>query len=410
MGLNATLRIGRMELDWSHKMSPQNHSKLFLPTDKKIAAYYYDNDVIEDKEAFVCVLKNCKGRLELMGFTLEYCKQEFEWLKSLEGEYYEKINLISFEQYAKALAAVDLSKLNPNFEDYGDFDYGEFVAKIVFQLDEFNKIIPLREIGKSEGIFFTNLSSYLNLRLLLENPLNQNQELVWCFLDGEAINEDLEKAKIYSGVDPVDKFLLVTEGSSDSFVIQKCFELLRPDISDFFYFIDMKENYPFTGVGNLFNFSKGLKAIGVLNKVIIIYDNDAEGVSKFEETLKLSLPQNMAVMTLPDLPEFQLFPTIGPSGISKENINGKAASIEVYLDIDQNSSFLPKVRWTNYVEKIQQYHGALERKNDYLKAFKSITKKSNYNFSKLEIVLASIYNEAIKILNSNTVISRKLDS
>src|SRR5207302_707086 len=44
------------------------------------------------------------------------------------------------------------------------------------------------------------------------------------------------------------------------------------------------EGYPFSGTGNLYNFTKGLISIAVQSNIVIIYDNDAEGVSSFNRT------------------------------------------------------------------------------------------------------------------------------
>ena len=55
-----------------------------------------------------------------------------------------------------------------------------------------------------------------------------------------------------------DRFLIVTEGSSDGKILFHAIRLLRPEIADFFYFVDMEKGYPFTGTGNLLNFCRGL--------------------------------------------------------------------------------------------------------------------------------------------------------
>jgi hypothetical protein len=56
--------------------------------------------------------------------------------------------------------------------------------------------------------------------------------------------------------------------------------MLYPDIADFFCFVDMKENYPFAGVGNLFNFCRGLTSIRIKNDILVIFDNDVAGVEQ----------------------------------------------------------------------------------------------------------------------------------
>ena len=64
----------------------------------------------------------------------------------------------------------------------------------------------------------------------------------------------------------------------------------------------------------------------------------------------------MRIMLLPELAEFNEFPTVGPSGDGIENINGKAVAIECFLDL---SNLNPKVRWTNFKKEYGEYQGAI---------------------------------------------------
>jgi hypothetical protein len=113
----------------------------------------------------------------------------------------------------------------------------------------------------------------------------------------------------------------VEPGSSDAKILAHALCLVRPSIADFFYFVDMEKGYPFTGTGNVLNFCRGLSKINILNNVLVIYDNDAEGAARHNDTLKLSLPANMRAMRLPDLQQFEAFRTTGPDGTSTGDIN-----------------------------------------------------------------------------------------
>ena len=176
-----------------------------------------------------------------------------------------------------------------------------------------------------------NLSAYTILRLVAQNPLARGLPVSWQFADVE----DEGWARRDEFIRPVDqenRFLIVAEGSSDATIIRHALKLLKPHVADFFDFVDMNEGYPFTGTGNLYNFTKGLISISVQNNVVILYDNDAEGVFSFNRTVKLNVPNNMRILKLPDLPVFRDFETIGPSGAHRADINGRAAAIECYLD------------------------------------------------------------------------------
>ena len=153
----------------------------------------------------------------------------------------------------------------------------------------------------------------------------------------------------------------------------------------------MEEGYPFSGSGNLANFCRGLTKIGIQNKTIILFDNDAEGVSKETALRNTSRPANLRIMRLPDHPDLRAFRALGPSGESIDDINGKAASIEAYLDFTWNTTRPAKVRWTNYVEQLNVYQGALESKDFYVREFLCLRGLANdYNTTKLDVVLETI--------------------
>jgi hypothetical protein len=74
-------------------------------------------------------------------------------------------------------------------------------------------------------------------------------------------------------------------------------------------------------------------------------------------------------MVLPPLKEFEAFPAIGPGGTAPADINGRAASIECYLNLHADGFPPPLVRWTNYKEDVGTYHGALQDKERYTRAY-----------------------------------------
>jgi hypothetical protein len=189
---------------------------------------------------------------------------------------------------------------------------------------------------------------------------------------------------------------LVTEGSSDAKVLAKALQLLRPNIADFFRFVDMEEGYPFTGTGNLFRFCQGLVKIGFRSDALIIYDNDAEGVSKFEATRALALPDSMRVLKLPDLDALGDIAAIGPQGAYRDDINGRAAAIECYLDLHWKANGEPTIRWTSFNQQISRYQGELIGKEAYTKRFLDLRmKEPGYNFDGVLAVLSAIETEVV---------------
>jgi hypothetical protein len=100
----------------------------------------------------------------------------------------------------------------------------------------------------------------------------------------------------------------------------------------------------------------------------------------------------MRVLKLPDLPEFQKFETVGPSGHHRADINGRGAAIECYLDVGSS----PVVRWNNYNRELGVYHGEIVGKTDVIRRFHAVSDpKENYDFAKISVVLDMIINECV---------------
>lgn len=380
MGSIITLSLGHLEIDWGKNGIGRDHSRLFFPHDVKDVTYFYAGNYQEKKPGYARSLASVKMRLELLGYTLSSCRRIYEY--DLEfGEYFDSPK-IPFEGFARALTKVDVGKIRlPDDPEW--YDFGEWVVKNILKDHEFIKAYPeLKKLTKSDGIFFENLDPYVILRVLAENKNNVNKEVVWRFAD---VLEGgwVDKGSVYKGLQDQDRYLIVTEGSSDSAILKKSTELVVPDVADFFDFIDMSENYPFTGTGNLFRFCQGLARIKIQNPILVVFDNDTAGHEAYQKTKDLELPPNMHIALLPNLDECRSFKTVGPTGISKEDVNGKAVSIEMFLDLNHEVNSKPSVRWTSYNDRLNCYQGELINKESYVRSFLKPTRLSGYDMSKL---------------------------
>jgi hypothetical protein len=396
MGSEIRLAVGNLEVDWGKNEFFHDHSPLFRPEDVGPATYHYvdrkGKPIGKKKDAFVRPLNRLLTRLELLGHTLDAARKEFEELAA--RNVYE--TAINFDQLAAALKQVHVNNVSRDY-DSGDYDFGEFFSEeIVSRLALAGAIEHKKDFGfRRTGELMENLHPWNILRLVAENPANLQTPVTWYFSDvveGGWVDEDRPSG----GLSPSQRFLIVTEGSSDAKILKRGLELIRPDVSDFFYFVDMEEGYPFTGTGNLHRFCQGLASIQILNRVLVIYDNDAEGALKASETDVLNLPANMRVVRLPNLPVFESFPTLGPSGQAVEDINGRAAAIECYLDLQWKKNRPPQVRWTSYNEKLECYQGTLVGKEFYARRFLDLRRREpGYRFENLALVLDMIIRECI---------------
>ena len=359
MGTMITLGVGKLEINWGKNDFYENFRDLFQPNDWKDFKYYYADNVVEIKKGYSRELALIKPRLDLLGYTLENIKTIYESAYTeycdVMGEYADSV--LTFEEYFNVFSKINLSKVNTLTED-DDWDFGEYVTKCIFEDKEIQRLLKKYSLGRKSGEFYENLPPRLLVRVLCENPTAKDLPLQWYMADhvenGWSKEEDLSPK-----LEDKDKILIVTEGKSDTFILQTSINKLFPAISDFFYFIDMEENYPFTGTGNLYNFASGLTKIKIQNKTIIVFDNDEAGIFSYKKCQeKLDAIPNLKFYHLPDMDEFKNFLTVGPTGDSYQDINGKAISIECFLDLDFNSPKIPKVRWTIYNEKSNKYNPA----------------------------------------------------
>lgn len=387
MGSIISLGIDHFEIDWGKNNCFVNHSRLFLPNDIALAPYHYVDDdteqpVVMDNKAYVRPLRSVVKRLELLGYTIKGCREAYDRLCSEMPEYYDKPD-VDFDLFAQTVSSIDAEQFripDPHWE----WDLGEYVVANILNDPEFTKThAGFESMSREEGTFFENIDPYVTLRLLALNPANLDRLVVWRYADaieGGWVEED----QLYEGLHEKDKYLIVTEGSSDTFVLRKSLISTLPDVADFFEFIDMKENYPFTGTGNLLRFCQGLAKIKVQNKVVVIFDNDTAGRAAYEQVLKVPLPESMTIMKLPSLHEFESIRTLGPSGEQIEDVNGRAVAIEAFLDLQFLRTEEPKVRWSSYEKSLGQYQGELVDKDSYVRIFsENMSGSTGYDLSKL---------------------------
>lgn len=296
--------------------------------------------------------------------------------------------VLSFRSFSQALKDIDVDKLPLDYPEhlceFGKFVRDEIIPKFgVLRSIETSYVVSVSEM-------LENYNPYALLRLISENPYTLNLPVVWDF-NGIVDDGYARRDEFVCNLDDRKKFLVVTEGSSDASIVKHAFDVLKPYITDFFKFVDMEKGYPFSGTGNLFKFVQGLISIGVHNDIIVLLDNDAEGNATLQRCLNLDIPKNMRIIKLPDLGQFENFKTVGPNGISYADINGKAASIECYLDLHDDAL----VRWRSYNDSLDVYQGALISKDKYKKDFLDIKENDlNYNYEKITMVLHLILDTA----------------
>lgn len=425
LGTEITLDVAGVSLTYSKNHRGIDHGSIFQEQDRKpFKSNQLDYDWYEEKGedptpsemAFTRPLKHIVPRLELLGFDLDRVRREYDavaqyWIEerqSLQDDDDDEsiADLMSFAEFCAFATTHPLESLDDTFISGSD-DASEEKIRGRFSGMQFERIPGYRSYdiqAYSERSFFCALIDILHpysvLRLLAEAKTNEDAAVVWQY--GPLVQAGwATEREFVPHARRAETFLIVTEGSSDVYILQRALALLRPGISDFFRFIDVSESHPFSGLGNLVKFAEGLAKIDVHNQVVFVFDNDAEGLDAYMRLSTLTLPANMRGIMLPELDDFRAFPAQGPEGLRNADINRRAAAIECYLDLNVGGYPPAKVIWTNYKKSLGTYHGALEYKESYSREFLKQTAKTiaagAYGVRKIESVLDLLIAECTAI-------------
>jgi hypothetical protein len=163
---------------------------------------------------------------------------------------------------------------------------------------------------------------------------------------------------------PLSPIVVLAEGSSDIRILESSLDALFPERRDYFSFFNHAELSVDGGSAYLVKFLKAFAAARAPFPIVAMFDNDAIGLQAFRQAEALNLPNNMIVLRLPDIDIARNYPTVGPQGSHVMNVNGQAASIELYLGRVAlcTGGHLRPVRWGGYVGSVGAYQGEVEGK------------------------------------------------
>jgi hypothetical protein len=394
MGTAIELYVGNVSLSYSKNCIGQDFGVLFQEGDiihrqqDQVDYDYYEEhpdergDLLIAEEVFVRKLLRIVPRLEMLGFTFQDARDEYGGLvaeaislASSDEEAGGKANYLSFEEFCELVSRYPLSSLNREYipdESPGReiLSLGRFAA----DMKQISRLPVSHDFSSywSEASFFAHslciLSPQSMLQIFAQDSRNADTEVIWAF--GPIVHAGwVQREAFQPGAHKRERILMATEGASDARIIRRAIDILRPEVADFFNFVDVNEKHHFWGAGNLVKFAESLLRIEILNKVLFVFDNDAEGVDALRRIEKLQLPPNLRAMVLPSLDEFKQFAARGPDGTRKSDINGRAAAIECYLDLRLDQRPQPQVTWNNYKNDIDAWQGVLDFKAEYSKHF-----------------------------------------
>jgi len=375
-------------------------------------------DEVEQAVEYSNTSKNIKDRLEVMGFTMKKVEADFK-LSKQEGikrlkEYLK--NKAFTASHKKMLSEMELLQKS-NLDDFLkaskiiiEKKYRHDVLKGELPKTSNNIVLFLLEHGHGMEKFPFMYDIRVLIRSMVEiMPDDVNVTYDVSEIAAEDYYED-EIGLLYENTvanvtydyEIGEKFLILTEGSTDIQVLQAALDILYPHLKGYYSFMDFGISNASGSAGSLVASVKSFVGTGIKNRVIAIFDNDTAADVALQGLKKTNIPNNIRVLKYPAIKIADKYPTIGPSGISVMNINGLAGSIELYFgkDVLTDKGKLIPVQWKGYDQSLGKYQGEILNKTEIQKKFQGkvndcLANRKNihkYDWSGLDAILKSIFN------------------
>ena len=350
--------------------------------------YVSGEELEEDEQAiqFFASTKVAIERLEVMGFTLQKAKESFEkdklasitmleefkeghnsddkYLQHLQTE----ISLLkesNFNDFITASKAIIDNKLGLKIDEPEPIKNSdkliEYLLQERFGLERFpygydprTLIRILCEIYKDNDILTYDVTELIAAGYYESDPNSIYSQVI------ESINFDYEIG---------DKFIVLTEGTSDINILIQSLELLYPHLKDYYSFMDFGISNASGSASSLVASIKSFVGAKINNKIIALFDNDTAAEDAIRNLKRTQIPNNIRILQYPSIKSNEDYPTIGPSGITKMDINGLAGSIETYLGEstkDEKGKYYP-VQWKGYNSTLNKYQGEILSKTQIQK-------------------------------------------
>lgn len=408
--------------------------KTSLPDDAPNHLKHYSAALIEDPDLKIIYYEVpvaiVRDRLDVLGYDLQTAKESFSlWIEEernqaleriddwserdsesrdlMQGHYKKESEILSQltpELWIECLKEIHASALETNY--YGRYEGPHEDTAIGYMLS-------------NDWYGYPGYDMFVPLRLAIE-AFESSKKLIYDLTDlvwSEYFDYDEDFVEYGLSLSAAEyssksKTIVLTEGKSDVWVLSETLDLLYPHLKDYYSFLDFDGTGYGGGVGNLANVVKAFAGSGIVNNVIALFDNDTAAQSACKKLEEIGLPNNIAIARLPTLELLKCYPTLGPSGAVDLNVNGMAASIELYFGEDilkTDGENLVPIQWTGYDKSEKQYQGEVLEKSLLQKRFKVklalAQEGKDYEWSEIHSIFGLIFG-AFREKNRKTICNR----
>ena len=394
MGLTITRNDIDPGLMWMFRPSDRHTERIDHRDRRRLASYVTDEYVDEYDESnpftileYRCTAAVARDRLDLQGFTCEVAEACFE--KELEGaarhneeskkdrhlstiahileERLRVIRTLTFSSWLHGFIRIKEERLTrASLDELPDTDAQ--LPLLRYMLEGFDDsygfpgwdyrhfVRTALETAAPEEMLTYDLSD-----LVAGGWVDETDGLV--DIAENIIDEDFVVSK---------RVIVLTEGDVDRQVLERSLRLLYPHLADYFHFFDFTGRKLGGGAGELVKLVRAFAAADVRHRILALFDNDTAARAALRSLDADSLPCNIVVRQYPSISLARNYPTIGPSGEARLDINGLAGSLELYLGDDvlksDEGGFSP-VQWKGYDQGTSAYQGVILEKQRILDRF-----------------------------------------
>lgn len=121
--------------------------------------------------------------------------------------------------------------------------------------------------------------------------------------------------------------VVLTEGRSDARILAAAIELISPHLIDLFGFLDFEGLRIQGSVDALARTVRAFVGARVSTRMLAVFDNDTAGHLGLNGLSDVSLPPNIRTIALPPCALARDYPTLGPQGLTRMDVNGLACGI-----------------------------------------------------------------------------------
>ena len=412
MGTYTSISVAGYEMWSTKKYVDATVMTLFREEDRLLEVCSLPNDGVADDPAcyetydsivYRISVKQAIDRMNVMGFTMEHVRREYERVQREELGDVELVDLdefensredaagycqvLTFDEYLQALREVlprglYLHELSEAEQELLKPDVAYIIGLDPWPVDSRMQM----------GFWYQDIRCLIRVACEISPPDSFVEQDVSGVVEVGYYSSE-ERISEVAVVDLIGAYsananrIILTEGSSDSRVLKEALELLHPHLAGYYSFLDFQSANVPGGASFLGAVVKSFAATGVANRIIAVFDNDTAGAEARELLGELNLPANIAVIAYPDMPLFSTYPTLGPSGERNLDVNGLAASLELYLgrDVLEAEGALRPVQWTGYNRKMKRYQGEVLGKAKIHKAFQQKARACKADCQQLEV-------------------------